>query len=343
MKRVFQLARLAGDSASPNPQVGALIVFQDRIIGEGFHKKSGEAHAEINALNSVSPDHIANISKSTIYVSLEPCSYFGKTPACATALVKAKIKRVVIGQLDPNPRVNGKGMEILRSAGIQVDVLAMKPPYELPHASFSTSILQNRPRIILKYAQSQDKFIGKKGEAVWLTNDWSKRLVHKWRAESGAILVGTNTAQTDNPLLTTRYGFGKSPLRIVVDLKNKLDANLKLFTSSAKTLVLVEKIPGKKHQDQVEYLQVSGKNEWKEELNAHLLEKGINRLLVEGGSQTLQSYIDAKMWDEIMVFTSDKVLQEGISAPTLPVAVDQRDYDVLGDKLTIFTTKQDKG
>ena len=318
MHRCIQLARNGLCGAPPNPMVGAVIVCDGKIIGEGYHAKCGEAHAEVNAIFSVkNPDLL---KRSTIYVSLEPCAHHGKTPPCADLIVEKQLKRVVIGCQDPFAKVNGKGIEKLRSAGIEVKVGVLEEACLELISRFVTFHAQKRPYITLKWAQSSDGFIDynrSEGEAVKLSNDLTRMLVHKRRSEHTAILVGRRTALLDNPSLTIRDWHGKAPLRLVLDKDLSLPNSLHLFDGSVPTIVFTSK--EKESYNNVEYIRLDFSTSILPQMMEVLYARNIQSLLVEGGSQLLQSFLDENCWDEIFVEEAPLTLQDGVKAPIPPM------------------------
>lgn len=294
MRRCLQLARCGEAGAPPNPMVGAVIVCDGRIIGEGYHRRCGGPHAEVNAINSVKERYL--LSRSTIYVSLEPCAHYGKTPPCADLIIETGIRRVVIGCTDPFAKVNGLGIKKLREAGCEVQVGVLEQECRELNRRFFTFHEKHRPWIILKWAQSNDGFIGK-DERVILSNALTQTLVHRLRARSRAILVGTNTALMDNPTLTTRLWPGPNPLRLTIDRNGILPPTLHLKDNSTPTVIY--------------------SHESIEEILADLYARGIQSLLVEGGAKLLQSFIDKGLWDEARIETAPLCLGQGTKAPTL--------------------------
>ena len=321
IKRCFQLAQLGIGYVSPNPAVGAVIIYQDRIIGEGFHKYYGGEHAEVEAVNSVSEKNKSFLSCSTIYVSLEPCFHYGKTPPCVDLILKEKIQRVVIAVTDSNPKVGGKSIEKLKAAGIAVDVmqendwtaelLILK---RITLNPFFTRIEKHRPYIILKWAQTLDGFIGQHEKRTIISNETTKRLVHKWRCENDAIMVGHQTALTDNPMLDNRFYFGKPPVRITFDKEKKLPHDLNIFNAKQETIIFTAI---KNALPPYFYLESYGTLLGLKNLLAILHEKNIGSLLIEGGTTLLKSFIDAGLWDEARIVTAKKNLFDGIKAPEL--------------------------
>ncbi|MFM9947858.1 MAG: bifunctional diaminohydroxyphosphoribosylaminopyrimidine deaminase/5-amino-6-(5-phosphoribosylamino)uracil reductase RibD [Saprospiraceae bacterium] len=320
MRRCFDLARLGAGNVSPNPMVGAVLVHQDRIIGEGFHRKYGQAHAEVNAVNSVRAQDRHLLREATLYVSLEPCCIFGKTPPCTNLILEHRIPKVVISCLDQTPGVAGKGVEILRAATVEVVTGLLEAEGQRLSAIRNTFVSQQRPYIILKFAQTKDRFIGPEdGSQHWITNVYTKRLVHRWRSEADAILVGTNTALSDDPQLTNRFYFGKSPLRVVVDKSLRLPKTLALFDGTNPTLVFTERTDAI-NSNNLEYVSIAFDQNLVQQILVHLTEKKCTSLIVEGGARLLQAFLNAGIWDEARVFTGTKYLFEGIPAPLLPVA-----------------------
>ena len=290
MHRCIQLAKCGEAGAPPNPMVGAVIVCDGRIIGEGFHRRCGGPHAEVNAINSVQDKHL--LSRSTIYVSLEPCAHYGKTPPCADLIIKSGIPRVVIGCADPFAKVNGLGIKKLQDAGCEVEVGVLEEACRELNRRFFTFHQEHRPWITLKWAQSKDGYINGK-----FSNALTQTLVHRLRARSGAILVGTRTALLDNPTLTTRYWSGPNPLRLTIDRHNILPPTLHIKDGSTPTHIYHEESIGEILQD--------------------LYARGIQSLLVEGGAKLLQSFIDKGLWDEARIETAPFCLDEGVAAPIL--------------------------
>lgn len=319
MRRCIQLARNGQAGAPPNPMVGAVIVYNGRIIGEGFHRKSGEAHAEVNAINSVHDE--ALLAQSTLYVSLEPCSHYGKTPPCADLIIGKKIPRVVVGCVDPFALVHGHGIEKLRRAGIDVTVGVLEKECTELNKHFFTFHQKQRPFITLKWAQSADGFIGsnsKEDKKIFISTPHSLINVHKLRAEHQAIMVGRRTAEIDNPRLNLRFWSGRNPLRIVLDSKGRLSPDLHLFDGTQPTLVVGGAAPEKPESTNLEYFHPDASSPLLPQLMAELYRRNILSLLVEGGSQLLKSFIDAGLWDEIVVEFGKENLKHGVTAPTIP-------------------------
>ena len=334
IQRCFDLARLGAGSVSPNPMVGAVLVFEDRIIGEGWHRQYGQAHAEVNAVNCVKSSDRHLIEKSTLYVSLEPCCIHGNTPPCTGLILHHRIPRVVISCLDQTPQVKGQGVEILRNAGVEVITGVLAETGEALSAIRNTFVSAQRPYIFLKFARSKDGFMGQPGQQVWISNPYSARLVHKWRSEFDAFLVGTQTALTDNPQLTNRHWFGKSPLRMVLDRNLRIPARHFLMDGSIKTWVVTESDQARETEN-LAFLKIKFDEMLLPNVLRRLFEHRITSLMVEGGAATLNSFIEGGWWDEALIFTGDKVLESGIPAPTVTgFLLEER--TVGSDMLTIF-------
>lgn len=317
MRRAMQLAQKGVPHAAPNPIVGAVIVCDGKIIGEGYHRICGGPHAEVNAVNSVKDKSL--LSSSTIYVTLEPCSHYGKTPPCADMLVANHLKRVVIGCIDPFSRVQGNGIKKLRDAGIEVTIGVCEQECLELIKRFRTFHEKKRPYVILKWAQSADGFIDvvrQGGSPVVISDSFNQMLVHKLRSECGAILVGTETARLDNPTLTVRKWFGRNPIRVVIDRRLRLDRSLHLFDGSVPTLVFTESKP-QWETDNVSFVVLPKGADMVAGVLEELHKRNVQTLLVEGGSALLQSFIDSAMWDEARVETGRIVLHNGVEAPHL--------------------------
>lgn len=329
MQRALELAQLGQGHVSPNPMVGCVIVYEGKIIGEGYHRSYGGPHAEVNAVNSVHDQSL--LSKSTVYVTLEPCSHFGKTPPCADLLVRHQVKKVIICNEDPNPLVAGKGIQKLRNAGIPVETGLLKEKGLFLNRRFFTSFEQKRPYVILKWAQTADGLVARKNyDSKWISNARSRQLVHKMRAEEDAILVGKNTAHFDNPALTVRDWYGRNPVRIVLDKSRTLDSELNLFDGEVETLCFTSV----SQPNSSKFTCVVQEEITPASILSELHERKIQSLIVEGGSTTLQQFIDAGYWDEARIFTSETLFGEGIAAPVISGGV-QETLDVQGDTLQI--------
>ena len=328
MQRALQLARLSAVTVSPNPMVGCVIVHNGKIIGEGYHQKYGDAHAEVNAVNAVSDKSL--LSESTVYVTLEPCSHFGKTPPCADLLIKHKFKKVIVCNYDPNPLVAGQGIEKLRQAGIEVEVGLLEEEGRELNKRFFTYIEKKRPYIILKWAESADGFIAKGiYETVQISNLLSRRFVHKMRSEEDAIMVGTNTAKYDNPTLNTRFWTGKNAVRVLIDRELSLSKNLHIFDNSQKSICynsLKDKIIGNNI-----FVKTPLNTSIEPFILEDLYQRKIQSIIIEGGTILLQSFIDLKLWDEAFILKSEIILEQGIDAPKIERKEVLR--QILGDNL----------
>lgn len=316
MARCIELARHGAGYTSPNPMVGAVIVHQGRIIGEGFHRRAGEAHAEVNAIAAVKDP--ALLRDSTIYVNLEPCSHHGKTPPCAELLIRMKIPRVVIGTLDPFPQVAGRGVRILKQAGVEVTTGLLEKECRRLNRAFMTFQEHHRPYIYLKWAQSADGFIDKirtdnTTPPVRFSTPETERVVHKLRSEVAAIIVGTRTALLDNPSLTVRHWTGRSPVRIVIDQHLRIPSHFHLFDGSTPTLVLTAaKVPATPN---VEYVYLDFSRPLLPQLMNELYQRKLDSLLVEGGASLLNQFIAADLYDEVRVEKAPFNLYDGVRAP----------------------------
>ncbi len=341
MRRCFHLASLGSYHVKTNPQVGSIIVKDGQIIGEGYHQKYGGPHAEIEALRSVSPEHTALIDGSHIYVSLEPCYHEGKTPPCVDAIIKAKIAAVTISVKDPNPKTSGKSIQKLKDHGIDVHVGLLEAAGKSLIESFFVHQKLGLPFIILKWAQSKDRYIGKPDEQVWLSNEQSKLLVHRWREEIDAIMIGTNTAILDNPKLTNRRGHGRSPVRVVLDRYQKIPKTHHVLSDDHETLVYTT------HED----YRAQGKcvsihhlpeEDWS---ISHILKSihqlGYAKLMVEGGKKLLSHCIKEQLWHEARIIQTDKIIGEGIKAPNLSGKI-KGEMNVSGDNIFIISNLNNK-
>ena len=311
----------------PNPLVGCVIVFENTIIGEGWHKKSGEAHAEVIAIESVQNKEL--LSSSTLYVSLEPCSHFGKTPPCADLILKYKIPNVVIGTIDPNSKVAGKGIQKLKDSGVNVTFGILEKEGNELNKRFFTFHRKSRPYIILKWAESADGFISpinkSEQKPVWISNEYSRQLVHKWRSEEQAILVGTQTIIDDNPSLTVRDWVGINPIRVVIDRENTIDSSYNVFDNQAKTIVFSNK-EVTSNSDTIQYIKVDFEKNSTQAIVDKLFENNIQSIIIEGGRKTIQSFIDAHLWDEARVFIGGINLNEGTKAPKINNTIYSKSY-----------------
>jgi diaminohydroxyphosphoribosylaminopyrimidine deaminase/5-amino-6-(5-phosphoribosylamino)uracil reductase len=313
MRRTFELALMGKGLVSPNPLVGCVIVHNHQIIGEGWHKKYGEAHAEVNAINSVSDKSL--LKESTVYVSLEPCSHVGKTPPCADLLIEHRVAKVVIANLDTNPLVSGEGIKKMRATGIEVVTGILEKDGRELNKRFFTFIENQRPYIILKWAETSDGFIARENfDSKWISNEYSRQLVHRWRTEEDAVLVGTKTAFHDNPQLNVREWTGRNPVRIVLDRFLRLSDKLNLLNRKQKTLCY-NVLKHEEHTN-LSLIRLNEEN-FISNLIADLGKQRIQSVIVEGGATTLQLFLDAGLWDEARVFIGDKSFGKGIRAPHL--------------------------
>ncbi|MEO6346307.1 MAG: bifunctional diaminohydroxyphosphoribosylaminopyrimidine deaminase/5-amino-6-(5-phosphoribosylamino)uracil reductase RibD [Aquaticitalea sp.] len=339
IKRCIEIAKNGLGTTAPNPMVGCVIVYNDLIIGENFTSPYGGNHAEVNAINSVIDKSL--LKESTLYVTLEPCSHFGKTPPCADAIIKHQIPKVVIGTIDTHSKVSGNGIEKLKTAGCEVILGVLEETCMEHHKRFFTFHNKKRPYIILKWAETADGYIAPKSKSekkpVWITNELSRQLVHKWRAEEQAILVGTNTVLEDNPRLTVRDWSGKNPMRVILDKDMKLLNDHALFEDSCKTILIssseeVVKIKSQARMQNpdmenaqidavysdnwnLDFIDWNSNDNIAEQLCKVLHIKSINSVIIEGGRQTLQTFIDENLWDEARVFTGNVHYSEGVKAP----------------------------
>ena len=327
IKRCIELAKNGLGTTYPNPLVGCVIVYENKIIGEGWHKKSGEAHAEVIAIESVQNKEL--LSSSTLYVSLEPCSHFGKTPPCADLILKYKIPNVVIGTIDPNSKVAGKGIQKLKDSGVNVTFGILEKEGNELNKRFFTFHRKSRPYIILKWAESADGFISPKNKTeqkpVWISNEYSRQLVHKWRSEEQAILVGTQTIIDDNPSLTVRDWVGNNPIRVVIDRENTINSSYNVFDNQAKTIVFSNK-EVTSNSDTIQYIKVDFDKNSTQVIVDKLFENNIQSIIIEGGKKTIQSFIDAHLWDEARVFIGGINLNKGTKAPKINNTIYSKSY-----------------
>lgn len=322
MGRCLQLAEQAAGETSPNPMVGAVIVYKGRIIGEGYHKHYGQAHAEVNAIASVKNPEL--LKDATMYVSLEPCSHYGKTPPCSKLIIDKHIKKVVIGMTDPNPKVCGRGIKMLKEAGVEVEKGVLeKECFEL-NRRFITFFIKKRPYVILKWAQTSDGFIDKIRTdpaipPLKISNEITKTLNHQIRSEEAAILVGTNTALLDNPKLTTTKWDGHNPVRVILDKDRRIPETYHIFDGKAPTLIFTEK--DCQNTDYVEYIKIHFEENVVPQILNVLYQKEINSVIVEGGTHTLTSFIESGLWDECHIETSPVKIGNGVKAPKIKGSV----------------------
>jgi diaminohydroxyphosphoribosylaminopyrimidine deaminase/5-amino-6-(5-phosphoribosylamino)uracil reductase len=342
MRRCFEIANMGLGHVASNPLVGCVMVYQNKIIGEGYHHEFGGPHAEINAINQVKDRSL--LKESTMYVSLEPCSHFGKTPPCADAIISLGIPKVVISCLDPNPLVAGKGVQKLKEAGVQVETGLLSNEYRWLNRRFFAFFEKKRPYIILKWAQSLDGFMDverKNNQATihWISHPFNRTLVHKWRSEEMAILVGSKTVISDNPQLTVRYWKGKNPLRIIIQSDSQLNASDAIFNQEAKTIRITQNNKLEEITDVPTFVMDKNKN-FLDELLAFLFHEKIISLLVEGGFYTLQSFINSNRWDEARVIVGNKNFESGLKAPVFPFEPTHKEY--IGDDELLFYKNSSK-
>ncbi len=334
LMRCLQLASNGEGNTYPNPLVGSVIVHKEKIIGEGFHWKAGEPHAEVNAINSVKDKSL--LSKSTLYVNLEPCAHFGKTPPCSLLIINHKIPKVIIGCIDSYSEVSGKGIEMMRSAGIDVVTGVLEKESRFINRRFFTFHEKKRPYVILKWAETTDGFIdverfdnnesaiqspslreglgeGFSPQPTWITNEWARRAVHKQRGIEQAVLVGTNTALMDNPSLTLRDWDGNPPTRIVIDRQLKLPKKLNLFVGKAKTIVLNEINEGQK--ENITHLKISLQDDAAQNILTAIFNQQLQSVIIEGGRTTLDLFLKSGLWDEAHVYIGNKLFKAGVKAP----------------------------
>lgn len=321
IKRCIDLAKNGLGTTYPNPMVGSVVVLNDVVIGEGWHRKAGEPHAEVNAINSVKDKTL--LKDATIYVSLEPCSHFGKTPPCSHLIVENRIKKVVVGVVDSNSQVSGRGVQYLKDNGCSVEVGVLESECYNLNKRFFTFHNKKRPFIILKWAETKDGFIDKlrdenaENSPNWISNIYSQQLVHKLRAEEHAILVGTNTALNDNPSLNVRSWGGENPIRVVLDRVAKIPSNYKLLNGEIKTIVFSEVKNEVDSYRNVIFERINFSENVPEQLCEVLYRNEIQSVIIEGGKQTLQSFIDAELWDEAFIFVGDVLFENGLKAPII--------------------------
>lgn len=331
MRRALELAELGKGRVSPNPMVGCVIVHDEQIIGEGYHEVYGGPHAEPNAISSVkNPDLL---KESTVYVTLEPCAHWGKTPPCAELLIKHQVKKVVIGAVDTNPLVGGKGIAMLKEAGVEVVSGVLESNVREQNRRFFTAMEKKRPYILLKWAETADGFVARKNyDSKWISNSYSRQLVHQWRAEEDAILVGKNTLIHDNPTLNVRDAVGKNPIRIVI--ASSLDSHSAYHMLDGTIPTLIFNQDKEQQAANLEFIQLSDTRDLPKILDV-LYQRNIGSVLVEGGSQLLQSFVSTNLWDEARIFRSFQKFEDGIAAPKLSGTITQ-ELDVMGDKLTVY-------
>jgi diaminohydroxyphosphoribosylaminopyrimidine deaminase / 5-amino-6-(5-phosphoribosylamino)uracil reductase len=338
MQRCIELAELGAGYVSPNPMVGAVIVHQGKIIGEGYHRQYGGPHAEVNAVNMVLTNFAEAedlLKKSTIYVSLEPCVHYGKTPPCADLIIKHQIPNVVVGCRDPFDQVDGKGIEKLQEAGINVEIGILEKECRDLNKRFFTRVKSQRPYIILKWAKTADGFFAPDDDRqFWISGPESRRLVHQWRAEEDAILIGKNTAMIDNPQLNLRHWEGKAPKRVVIDRRLELSKDLNIYDQSVETLIFNEVKTDV--EGNIKYIALEDFDRFVPHYILYQLYlQDIQSVIIEGGAYTLNTFIEAGLWDEARIFTGKSVLNKGIPSPVIK-GVMANEYSVGEDTLSIL-------
>lgn len=341
IKRCLQLAKNGLGTTRPNPSVGAVITYQNNIIGEGFTSAYGGNHAEVNAINAVKNQNL--LKDATIYVTLEPCSHFGKTPPCANLIIEKKIKNVVIGCIDTNSLVAGNGIKLLQEAGCKVTVGVLEDECKKHHKRFLTVQNKKRPYVILKWAETSNGFIApltkNEQKPVWISNKYSQQLVHKWRSEEHAILVGTNTVIADNPKLNVRSWLGNNPVRIVLDSSLRISKKASVFDESAQTIVIFDKkqqIKNTPLKKEIIYEAIDFSKNVAKQICVVLQKHQIQSVIIEGGAQTLQTFIDANLWDEARVFIGNISFKNGIKSPKLQERTLSEEKTIQKDILKIY-------
>nr|WP_297788172.1 bifunctional diaminohydroxyphosphoribosylaminopyrimidine deaminase/5-amino-6-(5-phosphoribosylamino)uracil reductase RibD [uncultured Allomuricauda sp.] len=338
--RCIELAKKGLGTTAPNPMVGCVIVHDNKIIGEGFTSPYGGPHAEVNAINAVNDKDL--LKEASLYVTLEPCSHYGKTPPCADLIAKHKLKEVFIGLQDPHDKVAGKGIKKLENAGCKVTVGILEDECRGHHKRFLTFQEKKRPYIILKWAESDDGFLAPDAakrsdnpEPFWITNAHSKQLVHQWRSQEQAILVGTNTVLEDNPKLTTRNWAGKDPIRVVLDRNLKIGSNYHVLDTSVRTIFLTEVEDASKYMEGVDYVIIDFSANLAKEICDALHQHNITSVIIEGGTKTLQTFIDENLWDEARIFKGAVCFKNGLPAPKLKGTL-QHQNKILTDTLSVY-------
>ncbi|ANI90605.1 riboflavin biosynthesis protein RibD [Arachidicoccus ginsenosidimutans] len=337
MQRCLQLAKNGSGFVAPNPMVGAVLVYENKIIGEGWHKKYGEPHAEVNCLASVKESDKHLIENSTMYVSLEPCSHFGKTPPCSDLIIRHKIKKVVIGCVDSFAKVNGSGIDKLRNAGVEVVLGDWQNECNAFNKRFFTFHTKQRPYIILKWAQTATGKIAYENsdERLFISNEITNRLVHRWRSEEAAIMVGKNTALNDNPSLNNRLWHGKNPTRIVVDKNLELPNDLNIFNNEAHTIIF-NQIKEEKHHH-LHFCKIDFSENILQQIMQQCYSFGIQSILIEGGSKLLQSFIDVQLWDECRIINNEQlIINNGLDAPKLNNYAHFKTEYILNDRIDYY-------
>ncbi|WP_164732325.1 bifunctional diaminohydroxyphosphoribosylaminopyrimidine deaminase/5-amino-6-(5-phosphoribosylamino)uracil reductase RibD [Flagellimonas oceanensis] len=339
--RCMELAKIGLGTTAPNPMVGCVIVHNNSIIGEGFTSPYGGPHAEVNAINSVKNKDL--LKEASLYVTLEPCSHYGKTPPCADLIAKHRLKEVFIGLKDPHDKVAGKGIEKLESAGCKVTVGVLEAECREHHKRFLTFQETNRPYIILKWAESDDGFLAPNAsersnnpEPFWITNSHSKQLVHQWRSQEQAILVGTNTVLEDNPKLTTRNWAGKNPIRVILDRSLKIDSNYHVMDKSVQTIILTAVEDASQYIGGIEYGVIDFSENLAHQICSALHQHNITSVIIEGGAKTLQTFIFENLWDEARIFKGAVCFKNGLPAPKFQGTL-QLQKKILTDTLSVYS------
>lgn len=337
MRRCLELASRGFGATGTNPMVGALLVHNNEIIGEGFHEQFGGPHAEVNCFNNV-PDSLKHlIPESTMYVTLEPCSHYGKTPPCALRILKERVKKVVICNNDPNPLVNGKGTALLREQGIDVKTEVLANEGRILNKRFFCLIEQQRPYVILKWAQSADGFFAPTDKSrMQLSNQLSQHLLHKWRSEESAFMVGTTTALNDSPRLNNRLWSGNSPKRVVIDRDLKIPSSHHLYDGSAPTIIFTEKIRHPQHIENVTFINLPFDERLPENILDHLKHIGIASVVIEGGAYTINKFIEANLWDQARIFQTGTFMHKGVCAPLLKNYIPDTRTSLGSDTLFVY-------
>ena len=341
MHRCLQLAKNGLRNTAPNPSVGAVLVHQDKIIGEGYTAAYGGAHAEVNCLHSVAEKNKSYIADATLYVSLEPCSHQGKTPACSLLIIEKKIKKVVIGALDPNPIVAGNGIKMLQAHNIEVIENVLEKECQEINKHFFTFHTKGRPYIYLKWAETKNAvFAPSNLEKQWISNAYSVQFVHKMRTETMSILVGKNTVIADNPSLTAREYYGKNPIRFVIDSHLNLQENYTLFDGEIKTVVF--NTIQNKELNGIFYVQYSEVDNLIHQIMTYCFNHNINSVLIEGGAHVLQQFIDMQLWDETFKIVGNQTINNGKKAPLLTHFHLEQTFSFKNDTIFHFINHQNK-
>lgn len=339
IQRCFELASLANGQVTPNPKVGAVIVHHGKIVGEGYHQFPGGPHAEINAINSLKNKDL--LPECAIYISLEPCNNFGKTPPCVDSILKHKIPEVYISVIDPNPLTMGKSIEKLKAAGVKVKKNILPKQGEKISPGFFSNIKNNRPYVILKFAKSLNNKIGIAGNNFWISNTYTKRLTHKWRSESNTIMVGSNTLLVDNPQLNNRLYYGKSPVKVLLKRDGILPKNAAAINSVGKTIVVSDLSGATYNMPNTSQWKLPFDNNLLKNILKNLKKEGLNSLLVEGGATLINHFLKQNLWDEARIFTGNKMINHpnSIAAPTINGTL-QHSLNIGDNLLQVFANEK---